>query len=197
VRERFDAGSGLVAVGAVALLVSLFLDWYRPGGDAWAVFEWLDLALAGVAIYALMAVAPRFAPAARALPLVAAIALAVVAVQLVSKPPAARGSELQTGAWLALAATGLMAIGSALAAANISVTIDVRERERRRRAAAIDAREAEVAEAPDEPDEPARPARRFDRGSSLFDTREPAAPEPAEDPQRTQALEPVDPPREP
>ena len=43
-RERFDAGTGLVAVGAVLLLVSLFIDWYDPGGDAWAVFESLDLA---------------------------------------------------------------------------------------------------------------------------------------------------------
>ena len=30
-RERFDAGTGLVAVGAVLLLVSLFIDWYDPG----------------------------------------------------------------------------------------------------------------------------------------------------------------------
>ena len=37
-RERFDAGTGLVAVGAVLLLVSLFIDWYHPGGDAWAFF---------------------------------------------------------------------------------------------------------------------------------------------------------------
>ena len=38
-RERFDAGTGLVALGAVLLLVSLFVDWYDPSGDAWAVFE--------------------------------------------------------------------------------------------------------------------------------------------------------------
>src|SRR5262245_65609354 len=59
-RERFDAGTGLVAIGAVLLLVSLFIDWYKPGGDAWAVFESLDLVLAAAAICGLLAVAPRF-----------------------------------------------------------------------------------------------------------------------------------------
>jgi hypothetical protein len=200
-RERFDAGSGLVAVGAVALLVSLFLDWYTPGGDAWAVFEWIDLALAGVAIYALLMVAPRFAPAGRALPLVAAIALVVVAVQLFSKPPAARGADLDTGAWLALAATALMAAGSALAAASISVTIDVHGRERRRRAAAIDARERAAAAPEDEDDEtvaePGSPPRRFARREgSLFEAPGPEPAEPPEDPQRTQALDPVEPPED-
>ena len=63
-RERFDAGTGLVAVGAVLLLVSLFIDWYDPGGDAWAVFESLDLVLAGAAVCGLLAVAPRFGTAA-------------------------------------------------------------------------------------------------------------------------------------
>jgi hypothetical protein len=201
-RERFDAGSGLVAAGAVALLVSLFLDWYRPGGDAWAVFEWLDLALAGVGIYALLALAPRFDAVGRALPVVAAIALVVVAVQLFSKPPAARGAELETGAWLALAGTALMAVGTALAAASISVTIDVRERERRRRAAAIDARDGASAQAPEDEEttvaEPDVPPRRFGRReASLFGPREAVAAEPAEDPQRTQALDPVDPHEEP
>ena len=72
-RERFDAGTGLVAVGAVLLLVSLFIDWYDPGGDAWAVFESLDLVLAGVAVCGLLAVAPRFGAGGlgRALPLIA------------------------------------------------------------------------------------------------------------------------------
>ena len=91
-RERFDAGTGLVAVGAVLLLVSLFVDWYRPGGDAWAVFESVDLALAGAAICALLAMAPRLGGGGlgRALPIIAAAAFAVVVVQLIDPPPAAR-----------------------------------------------------------------------------------------------------------
>jgi len=208
-RERFDAGTGLVAVGAVLLLVSLFIDWYDPGGDAWAVFEALDLALAGAAVCGLLAVAPRFGTGGlgRALPLITAAALATVIVQLFDQPPAARDADLATGAWLALAATALMAGGALLGAASISVTVDVRGRERRRRAAAIDAREgaAEAAEAPAEP-AAARSARRFGRrDDSLLEPRpqprashsagtgEPVADEAAEDPERTQALDPVDP----
>jgi hypothetical protein len=203
VRERFDAGTGLVAIGAVGLLVSLFIDWYRPGGDAWAVFEWIDLALAGAAICALLAMAPRLANGVlgRALPIICAVAFAVVAVQLVDKPPAARGAELATGAWLALASTALMAAGSLLAAASISITVDVRGRERRRRTAAIDAREgaAEAAET----QEPATSAaaastrRRFRRDEPLLEPREPVTDEPAPDPDRTQTFDPVEPSKEP
>ena len=212
-RERFDAGSGLVAVGAVLLLVSLFIDWYQPGGDAWVVFEWLDVALAGAAIACLFGIAPRFTGLGRAVPIIALSALAVVIVQLISPPPAARGSNLDSGAWVALAATVLMALGASLAAASISVTVDVRERERRRRTAAIDARERifdEPLEAESDPSdlEPASiearaAARRAGRREQVspppaprpvpLEGPEPEGPaEVAEDPQRTQAMEPVD-----
>ena len=202
-RERFDAGTGLVAVGAVLLLVSLFIDWYDPGGDAWAVFESLDLVLAGVAVCGLLAVAPRFGAGGlgRALPLITAIAFAIVVVQLLDPPPVVRNSDLATGAWLALAATVLMAGGALLGAASISVTVDVRGRERRRRTAAIDAREgaAQAAEAAASAEAPAatRPGRRFGRRDEpLLEPRDPVVAQPAEDPQRTQALDPVEPAQE-
>jgi hypothetical protein len=203
-RERFDAGTGLVAVGAVLLLVSLFIDWYDPGGDAWAVFESLDLVLAGVAVCGLLAVAPRFGAGAlgRGLPLITAIAFAIVVVQLLDPPAVVSNSDLASGAWLALAATVLMAGGALLGAASISVTVDVRGRERRRRTAAIDAREgaaqaAEAAAAAEAP-APGRAGRRFGRRDEpLLEPRDPVVAEPAEDPQRTQALDPVDPAQEP
>jgi hypothetical protein len=201
-RERFDAGTGLVAVGAVLLLVSLFIDWYDPGGDAWAVFESLDVLLAGAAVCGLLAVAPRFGAGGlgRALPVITVAAFAVVLVQLIDPPPVVSDSDLATGAWLALAATATMALGAILGAASISVTVDVRGRERRRRTAAIDAREsaAEAAEAAAaaEP-ESGRPGRRFARRDEpLLEPREPAIAEPEEDPQRTQALDPVEPTQE-
>ena len=198
-RERFDAGTGLVAVGAVLLLVSLFIDWYHPGGDAWAVFESLDLVLTGVALCGLLALAPRFAAGGlgRALPLITAIAFAVVVIQLLDPPPFVRHSDLATGAWLALAATALMAGGALLGAASISVTVDVRGRERRRRTAAIDARESAAQEAEADGASDARPGRRFARREeSLLEPRDPMAPAPADDPQRTQALDPVEPAQE-
>ena len=202
-RERFDAGTGLVAVGAVLLLVSLFIDWYDPGGNAWAVFEALDVLLAAAAMCGLLAVAPRFGAGGlgRALPVITVAAFAIVLVQLIDPPPEVNDSDLATGAWLALAATATMAGGAILGAASISVTVDVRGRERRRRTAAIDAREsaAAAAEAPavESEDDAGRPGRRFARhDESLFEEREPVVAEPAEDPQRTQALDPVEPTQE-
>jgi hypothetical protein len=197
VRERFDAGTGLVAIGAVLLLVSLFIDWYRPGGDAWAVFEWLDLGLAGVAISALLAMAPRLGAGGlgRAVPILSGAAFVVVGVQLIDPPPVVSDSDLQTGAWLALAATALMSAGAVLGAASISVTVDVRGRERRRRAAAIDAREA-VDE--DAPGDAAGTRRRFRRDEPLLAPREPTpgATPSAADPDRTQTFDPVQPSEE-
>ena len=202
-RERFDAGTGLVAVGAVLLLVSLFIDWYDPGGDAWAVFESLDLVLAGAAVCGLLAVAPRFGAGGlgRALPLITAVAFGVVVVQLFDPPPIVSDSDLATGAWLALGATVLMAGGALLGAASISVTVDVRGRERRRRTAAIDAREgageaAEAAAAAVAEAGPTRPRRFARRDDPLLEPRDPVAVEPDEDPQRTQALDPVEPTQE-
>ena len=203
-RERFDAGTGLVAVGAVLLLVSLFIDWYHPGGDAWAVFESLDLVLAGAAVCGLLSVAPRFGTGGlgRALPLISAIAFAVVVVQLFDPPPLVSDSSLATGAWLALAATVTMAGGAVLGAASISVTVDVRGRERRRRTAAIDAREGAALAAEAAPAAEAEPGtgstrRRFARRDEpLIEPRVPVAAEPEEDPQRTQALDPVEPAQE-
>jgi hypothetical protein len=217
-RERFDAGTGLVALGAVVLLVSLFVDWYDPSGDAWAVFEAVDLLLAGAAIACLVAVVPRYAALQRAVPVIAFAALFVVFVQIVDPPPSAPRDQIEAGAWLALAGTALMAAGATLSAASISVTVDVRGRDRRRRSAAIDARERELAETEAMPDpEPyAPPGRRRADATDVpapFDAeaprRRPAAdddepgpaphasdPPTAVDPDRTQALDPVDPPRE-
>jgi hypothetical protein len=44
--RRIDAGDVLAALGALLLLVGLFLAWY-DGANAWEAFETLDLVLAG------------------------------------------------------------------------------------------------------------------------------------------------------
>jgi hypothetical protein len=216
-RERFDLGTVLVALGAVLLLVSLFVDWYDPGTDAWGVFEAVDLLLAACAVAGVVALAQRYEGLARAVPLLGFTVLVVVATQLIDPPPVVADSARDTGAWLALAGAAVMAVGATLAAASISVTVDVHGRERRRRTSAIDAREA--APAPPHAEESVtetRPSRRRARGA----TAEPAAPvsapptrrsrpkatdaEPTEtasadvaaDPERTQALDPVERPPE-
>jgi hypothetical protein len=225
-RERFDAGTGLVALGAVLLLVSLFVDWFDPSGDAWAVFEFVDIVLAGAAVACLVAVVPRYAALQRAVPVIAFAALFVVLVQILDAPPSARNDRVEAGAWLALAATALMAAGATLSAASISVTVDVRGRDRRRRTAAIDAREREQREeaaaaaaaegepasgsearrarrrppaeapAPFDAEATRRPAAAGAPGPAPHAGDPPTAPDTDTDPDRTQALDPVDRPGE-
>ena len=200
-RERFDAGTGLVAVGAVLLLVSLFVDWFDPSGDAWAVFEFVDVLLAALAVTALVAIVPRYTTLARAVPAIAFGALFVVAVQLLDAPPNARGDQLASGAWLALAATAVMAAGATLSAASISVTVDVHGRERRRRTAAIDARETPpTPAAPAAPEEPAaaepRRARRRAGASAAAASASGDGPPPAE-PRRARRTAETAPPASP
>lgn len=141
-RHRIDAGSGLVAVGAAVLLVSLFLDWYEPDLNAWTSFEVVDVALASLAVAALVGAAGPPGPGTAMVrwgPLVSLAAFILVASQLIDPPPGVE-ADRQAGAWMALAAALAMGVGSALAVATISVTVDVQGRDRRR-AVAVDRRE--------------------------------------------------------
>jgi hypothetical protein len=123
----------LIAVGAIVLFVSLFLEWYSPNAEAWDVFEVWDLVLAALAIAALVAAAGRMGigtprPASWLIGTSAA-ALVIVVYALIDPPPVAdaigtQGSgfgDPDTGLWLALAATILMSAGTLLSVARISV----------------------------------------------------------------------------
>lgn len=150
-RGRFDAATGLVALGSVMLLISLFIRWYTPGGDAWQVFEFVDLLLLASAIAGLTAALAdplRVPGLARWMPLIAAATLIVVVVQGIQPPPAAHGASREAGFWLALAGALLTAAGAALSVADIAVTVDVRDRMRR---AAIDARRGAPVPSPPPP----------------------------------------------
>ena len=177
-RQKIDLGLILVALGALGLLVSLFLDWYS-GASAFDAFEIVDWALAFCAVAALYAVGMSLREAAVPpawLTAVVLAALALVVSQLIDPPPAAAiHHHRETGAWLALGSVLVMGLSLALAAASISITIDVRGRERRRRVAAVDRRDAAAA-APPPPPAPPPPAPRFTR-----------------DPERTEPLRPLDP----
>ena len=107
----------LIGAGALLLFVSLFLDWYEPGLDAWTVFEVWDLVLALLAIGALAAVAGRlgFGPPRPASWIVgpAVAMLVIVLYALLDPPPAIAGidGDPRTGLWLALAAATLIGAG--------------------------------------------------------------------------------------
>src|SRR4051812_4761771 len=146
-RQRLDLGTALQALGAVLVLIALFLRWYDPGGSAWRVFEIVDLLLAALAVAAIAVTLGRLGRGDEDTPgWVQALSLAVlvvVAYELLDRPPAARSSDLQTGAWIALGGAGAMALGALLHRARIGITIDVRERDRRRRVSAVDRRAAD------------------------------------------------------
>lgn len=154
--RRIEAGPLIVALGAVVLLVSLFLDWYDPGVTAWEVFEVLDLVLAALAVVALLAALGQVGVPvpdvdARWLGWSSGLALVLVAAAVLDHPPAARGADPDTGLWIALAASALMAVGALLTMARVRVSFDVSAR--RQRVAAVDARRGgEPAAAAAEPD---------------------------------------------
>ena len=88
--ERINGGQALVVVGAIALIVSLFGDWFQPGLTAWTVFESMDLLLAALAVAALaIAVSGAISPegslaalAPRWLPVIGIAALVIVVAAL-------------------------------------------------------------------------------------------------------------------
>ena len=143
--RRIEAGPVLVGIGAVLLLVSVFLDWYTPGLTGWEAFEVLDLALAAAAVAALVAAVGILLPDSAAiergwLPAVAAVAVVIVVSQILDPPPGVDGDP-DTGAWLALAAAIVISAGAALSLGRISVAFTVQDRSAsRRRVAAVDHR---------------------------------------------------------
>jgi hypothetical protein len=156
VTRRFEVGPILVALGAIVLLVSLFLDWYGPL-NAWEAFEVVEVLLTGLAIGALVVAVGQLAPEIEVgsrrwlTPLVAAAAL-LVAVELVDPPPAAGAEELEQGAWLAFAGALIMLAGAVLTVGRISFAIAVEGREVRERVAVLDHRQdtTETAEVDDD-----------------------------------------------
>jgi hypothetical protein len=136
--ERIDGGRALAALGAVALIVSLFLHWFKPAITGWDVFEFLDLLLTFLALVVIVHAVPALARAIRApgepsalFPVIGVVAFIIVAAALINHPPAASGRSLAFGAWLGFAGAALMAIGGVLSAARVSIVVAVAPRPRR------------------------------------------------------------------
>ena len=142
--RRIEAGPVLVGLGALLLLVSVFLDWYDPNVTAWEAFEVLDLLMVVLSLAAIVAVVGTFAPSAavidrRSLPLIVAALAVIVASQILDPPPGVAGDP-QTGAWLALGAVLGMAVGAVLTVGRVSFALTVEGRDTRRHVSAVDAR---------------------------------------------------------
>jgi hypothetical protein len=155
--RRFEVGPILVALAALVLLVSLFLDWYGVLA-AWEAFEVVDVLLAALAIAAVVAAVGLLAPGAayvegRWVPaIVLAIAVLVIAA-ILDPPPAAEDMTIETGAWLAFGAALAMAAGAILSFGRISFAVSVEGREPRERVAVVDHRQ----DTTDQPPVPAGP----------------------------------------
>jgi len=143
--RRLEAGPLLVTLGAVLLLVSLFLSWFTGDVTAWQAFEVWDLVLFVLALGSIAAglglttqdvdlVDRRFLPAA------VAVVAVIVASQIIDPPPAAAGQDPDTGSWLALGAALLMCAGAVLTFGRVSVALTVEGRDQRRHVSVVDAR---------------------------------------------------------
>lgn len=169
--RRIDAGDVLAAIGALMVLIALFLEWYETsdgrGANGWESFEIADFLLAALAIATLAAAAStlgvRSPLGPRALAPLGLVMLLLVVVQLIEPPPAL--SELDpsgTGAWLALAGAALALVGGLLRVARVSISVDVGGRDVRERVPAVDRRhdaaiggsQEAVRFAPPAPDDP-------------------------------------------
>jgi hypothetical protein len=164
--RRFEVGPILVALGALLLLVSLFLEWYGPF-NAWDSFEVVDVLLAALAVTALVValgqlVAEVHVGDRRWLPWIVVAIAVLVAAELVDPPPVAGEEEVEQGAWLAFAGALIMLAGAVLTVGRISFAIAVEGRELRERVAVVDHRQdtTETAAVPVE-DEPADRSKRL------------------------------------
>ena len=131
-----DAGRLVIALGALALLVSLFLDWYGAGRFDATIAEGI----------ALPDHEPRMPPAL--LWFAGPFALVVVLVAIINPPPLVSGVDptLEAGIWVALGGALVMTIGVAVSTLRVSVVVGGRERRRAR----VDPR-AETRPMPTEP----------------------------------------------
>jgi hypothetical protein len=141
-----DAGRVVIALGALALLVSLFLDWYGAGRfdaaiTAWTSFEVIDLLLAALALAVLGAVAeaivlPESEPRLPrvVLSIGGPLATILVVAAIINPPPLVVGAdpELEVGIWIGLAGALVMTIGIAVSTLRISLVVGGRDRGRRR-----------------------------------------------------------------
>jgi hypothetical protein len=189
--RRLEAGPVLVTLGALLLLVSLFLDWFEPGITAWDAFEVWDLVLLLLALGCIAGGLGLTVPDVdvvdrRWLPAVVAIVTIIVASQIINPPPAATGQDVDVGAWLALGAAAVMFVGGVLTFGKVGIAFTVEGRDPRRHVSAVDARGPE--EQTTDSQEPVAPE--AGRGSRLF-ARSRGEATPEEEPVAARAAEPT------
>jgi hypothetical protein len=157
--RRFDIGPFVLALGALVLLVSLFLPWYSfigqvegddiivgaGHGNAWQMFEIADLLLTALAIAAFIGALGLITATVdyvdrRYIPWIVGAAFVLIANQIIQPTVGLDTGDLGTGAWVAFASTIVMVLGAVLSLTKVSFAVAVEGRDRRRRVAAVDHR---------------------------------------------------------
>jgi hypothetical protein len=135
-QTQLAVGPLVAALGAVLLIVSLFLDWYS-GITGFTVFEFIDLLLVLLALATIASLAGGMgliqpAPSPAVSLGVALFTIFVVLSQILNDPPAVigPGPDKEIGLWLALSGSALMVAGAVLGYASISLALETRVRER-------------------------------------------------------------------
>src|SRR5919198_4241359 len=135
--RRFEVGPILVVLGAIVLLVSLFLDWYGSL-TAWDAFEVVDVLLGVLAVTALVIAIGQLVPDIeyvdrRFLPAVVLGIAVLVAAEIINPPPAAGNAALGSGAWIAFGSAVVMFIGTVLTFGRVRFAVAVEGRQTRER----------------------------------------------------------------
>jgi hypothetical protein len=184
-QTQLAVGPLVAAVGAVLLIVSLFLDWYE-GITGFTVFEFIDLLLVLLALATIASLAGglglvRPAPSPAISLAVAIFTIFVVLTQIINDPPAVVGPEgrdQDIGIWLGLSGAALMVAGAVLGYASISLAFEPRSREPERGATGVSSPPPPARPAP----EPGRPVAADDDPTRPLS--DPAAPRRPDDPRR-------------
>jgi hypothetical protein len=143
--RRFEAGPILVALGAIVLVVSLFLDWYGSL-TAWDAFEVVEVLLAALGATALVIAIGELMPDVeigdrRWLPAIVLAVAVLVAAEIINPPPAAGGQDPASGAWIAFAAAVVMFLGTVLTFGRVRFAVSVEGRQMRERVPVVDNRQ--------------------------------------------------------
>jgi hypothetical protein len=120
---RLRGGELLVVVGAVVLLVSLFLDWVGPVGQSgWSSLGWLTLLVAISGILVALWLAFATATARPVTEVVAAAVIGAVVEPLtvvvllvrtaIAQPGVDAVTSIEAGAYVGLAGAALLAVGA-------------------------------------------------------------------------------------
>jgi hypothetical protein len=187
VTRRLELGPLVVALGALLLLVSLFLNWYEPNITAWDAFEVWDLVLAALGVFSLVLAMGLVIPELALLESPALLANAtaitvIVASQIINQPPAAAGQGRMIGCWLALGSAALIVLGTLLTLSRIRFAIAVEGRDTRRRVVAVDTRDPSTTESGLLFSRPAPVQPEAEPGVTVVEA-EPTEPEPAAEPE--------------